>query len=88
MSLTGFVIGVVGVLLGACLVVAFVNASKNAENHREQNMNKCVICKQRFDGHGNNAEPVAKGLCCDTCNMSKVIPARLMMMANARRQDG
>lgn len=51
-------------------------------------MNKCVICKQRFDGRGNNAEPVAKGLCCDTCNMSKVIPARLMMMANARRQDG
>ena len=27
--------------------------------------------------HGNNAEPVATGRCCDFCNMTKVIPARL-----------
>lgn len=49
---------------------------------------KCVICRKNFDGKGNNAEPIAKGLCCDFCNTSKVIPARLMLMANARRQDG
>jgi len=51
-------------------------------------MNKCVICNKRFEGKGNNAEPVATGICCDMCNMSKVIPARLMLMANSRRQDG
>jgi hypothetical protein len=26
---------------------------------------------------GNNAEPVNSGRCCDDCNMSVVIPARL-----------
>ena len=37
----------------------------------------CVICNQEYTGYGNNAEPVAKGYCCDKCNMEKVIPARL-----------
>ena len=37
----------------------------------------CVICQREFEGYGNNAEPVAAGRCCDECNMSVVIPARL-----------
>ena len=38
---------------------------------------KCVICGRKFEGFGNNAEPVRKGRCCDICNLMKVIPARL-----------
>lgn len=37
----------------------------------------CVICKKEFTGYGNNAHPVAEGRCCDICNASKVIPARI-----------
>jgi len=37
---------------------------------------RCVICGREFTGWGNNAEPVKKGLCCDTCNDNIVIPAR------------
>ena len=40
---------------------------------------KCVICGGTFEEYGNNAMPVAKGVCCDTCNCEKVIPARLKM---------
>jgi len=43
----------------------------------------CVICKDPitpdrngWDG-GHNAQPVAKGRCCGTCNDTKVIQARL-----------
>ena len=38
---------------------------------------KCVICGKEFEGYGNNAEPVAEGLCCNECNMEMVVPARL-----------
>lgn len=37
----------------------------------------CAICQKLFQGYGNNAEPVNKGLCCDKCNLKVVIPARL-----------
>jgi hypothetical protein len=46
-------------------------------------MKECVICKQDIKpnaigwAHGNNAQPVAEGQCCDECNTNKVIPARL-----------
>ena len=38
---------------------------------------KCVICQREFEGYGNNAEPIAVGQCCDDCNVSVVIPARI-----------
>lgn len=39
-------------------------------------MKKCVICKEQYQGYGNNAEPLNKGRCCDVCN-ADVIIARL-----------
>lgn len=39
-------------------------------------MNKCVLCNKDYDGYGNNAEPLAKGYCCDDCNYHVVL-ARL-----------
>ncbi len=43
----------------------------------------CVICNQDIKPnaigwkHGNNAQPVAEGQCCDECYTNKVLPARL-----------
>ncbi len=40
---------------------------------------KCSINKEHTYTHwGNNAEPVNSGRCCDVCNNSVVIPARIM----------
>lgn len=36
----------------------------------------CVLCKKIFVGYGNNASPLAEGLCCDECNIN-VIKSRL-----------
>lgn len=40
---------------------------------------RCVICDKAIVGYGNNAEPVAGGLCCDRCNTEVVIPTRMSM---------
>jgi len=40
----------------------------------------CSVCGEEIEGHGNNAEPVNSGRCCDRCNASHVIPARLALM--------
>ena len=39
-------------------------------------MTNCSICKEDFEGLGNNAQPVNDGICCDTCN-NLVIRRRL-----------
>jgi hypothetical protein len=40
-------------------------------------MDICVICNQDIEGYGHNAQPVKDGRCCDVCNSTVVIPARL-----------
>jgi hypothetical protein len=38
---------------------------------------ECVLCDDEFEGYGNNPYPVKReGVCCDSCNMTRVIPAR------------
>lgn len=45
----------------------------------------CCFCGLPFYGYGNNAEPVIKnGVCCDECNLKKVIPARLAICKNSK----
>ena len=39
---------------------------------------KCCICGKEFIGIGNNAEPIKKGFCCDSCNSRFVIHARIL----------
>ena len=41
---------------------------------------KCVICHREIVGYGNNADPVAPGRCCNTCNALYVIPKRIQLM--------
>ena len=38
---------------------------------------KCEICGNNYKDYGHNARPVKEGRCCDTCNYSVVIPARI-----------
>lgn len=51
----------------------------------------CVLCgnpcepwhEEEPTGYGHNPEPLAEdGRCCDNCNATKVIPARLGMMVS------
>lgn len=58
-----------------------INSDDNFPKEESLNTsNKCVICGGDLGRYGNNAEPVAKGQCCDKCNQDKVIPARLKDM--------
>lgn len=43
----------------------------------EDEEKECSICHKKFKGWGNNAWPINDGTCCDECNWSEVIPARL-----------
>lgn len=39
---------------------------------------RCVLCGSPIAGYGNNPDPLAQaGRCCDDCNTTKVIPARI-----------
>ena len=41
----------------------------------------CVLCGGICELYGNNPHPLANdGLCCDDCNLNKVVPARLAWM--------
>jgi len=58
---------------------------KKLEESEEENEEQiCVICNKPFTGWGNDAWPVAEGYCCDECNFSKVIPARLAQLREYR----
>jgi hypothetical protein len=41
---------------------------------------KCSICGEPAGAYGNNAQPINEGRCCDDCNATKVIPARMRAM--------
>ena len=51
----------------------------------------CSICGKTFTGWGNNPYPVTKGendRCCDICNDTRVIPARLQAMYGKGDNNG
>lgn len=56
--------------------------------------NKCVFCGADNGKWGNNAQPLNEGRCCDKCNNTKVIPARIKLLmfdsavATYRKQKG
>lgn len=52
----------------------------NKKTSADKKVKKCSICKASYVGFGNNADPVNKGRCCDTCNTLVVIPARIAML--------
>ena len=52
------------------------------EEDSEEEGNKCCLCEGEYTHYGNNPHPLndGKGKCCDDCNATKVIPARLSGM--------
>lgn len=45
----------------------------------------CCLCDKEFEGYGNNPYPISTNendTCCNDCNMSVVIPARMEMLAH------
>lgn len=51
---------------------------------------RCCICGGYFRGWGNNPDPIpAKkdARCCDVCNMTTVIPARMALLKERRQQN-
>lgn len=40
--------------------------------------NICSICGKKYEGFGNNAQPINKGRCCNDCNRDFVIPMRVL----------
>ena len=46
---------------------------------------KCKICNETIFGHGHNAQPITNGRCCEVCNTTKVLPARLELMFGVRK---
>ena len=65
---------------------AYAEQQANEEGrayHQPQRWFKCCLCDKQSKGWGNNPQPLMGGKCCDECNMSKVIPARLMGFAKA-----
>lgn len=37
---------------------------------------KCCLCGEKYEGYGNNAQPLKNGRCCDKCDV-KVIVKRI-----------
>lgn len=42
---------------------------------------RCCLCGKMFTGYPNNPYPLSDvGVCCRTCNMTKVVPERLRII--------
>ena len=51
----------------------------------DKTMSKCIICKKEMIEKGNNPAPIKKmdeGLCCNSCNILLVLPARIKEVRN------
>jgi hypothetical protein len=48
---------------------------------------KCSICNKDIEGYGNNAKPVNNDRCCDECNVMVVIPARIELLFNGKKEE-
>ena len=54
--------------------------TKEPEEEKKEEGDECCFddCEETFK-YGNNALPLREGKCCNECNSTKVIPARLMV---------
>ena len=54
---------------------------------REELANACCFCEGDVGEYGgNNPTPLAGDKCCDSCNKSKVIPARMALFTSSARR--
>jgi hypothetical protein len=52
-------------------------AAERARFIRDGIIFDCSLCSQKYPGYGNNPAPLPGESCCDACNITKVIPARM-----------
>jgi|MDSZ01.1.fsa_nt_gb hypothetical protein len=48
-------------------------------------MNTCILCGEAYEGYGHNPAPLhdyQNARCCDDCNTTQVIPARIELLFN------
>ena len=52
------------------------------EQINQQKKTTCCLCKKNeFDvRHGNNAQPIEDGICCNECNQTIVVPVRMLQL--------
>ena len=50
--------------------------------NKKEKTTTCCLCKKReFDSrHGNIAQPIEDGLCCNECNKTIVVPVRMLQL--------
>jgi len=56
----------------------------------EKRIYKCCLCGREYEGYGNDPWPISLGKndrCCNKCNMTKVIPARIELIDMKNRRD-
>ena len=46
----------------------------------------CSICQAPYKEFGNNAQPVNKGRCCDECNTTVVVLARVNIIIQKQNE--
>jgi hypothetical protein len=74
-----------------CACTAFITpdrAERRERTMKHEKVEGCSICGCSYRGFGNNAAPINDGRCCDDCNTSRVIPARIAGIQQAVRARG
>ena len=63
-----------------------IHSAIKAWNRRvNDNSRKCCICGRRINGYGNNPAPVKdEGVCCDRCNNTIVLAARIKALKDSK----
>lgn len=65
-----------------------VGYGKSFEDLLEDKTSKiCSICGKKYEGYGNNAQPINDGRCCDYCNSTVVIPTRIQNFATKGKNN-
>ena len=64
---------------GSTSPVEVFSQSEVNERFNAMSQEKCCLCSKKIEGYGHNPEPLksVEERCCDWCNGTKVIPARL-----------
>lgn len=53
----------------------------------KEDKNICIICGCKYEGWGNNPEPLMSGgRCCDSCNIQLVLPARIRILKDVEER--
>jgi len=48
---------------------------------------KCTLCDSTILGHGNNAQPISNGRCCDSCNINVIMERAKRMLDQSSVPD-